>query len=464
MKNLVNIKSTVALSIAAMVVACGGGGGSSSSSSPTSLNLNAAYASLINGGNSVLYTLSGDCTGYSSQTYLPAYNFKNFATPAVEVLAVDKVQFDTLSSASQTSEICKQIFNSNNNEVDRVFYSPTNQTIVNSGGSGRYWKIYFDQAPLPTAVSAGSSGTLYTWKDYQGASSTDGNPVYSGSVTYSVAPDTATSLLVTITETGYEVSSNKLAYTVSDTYRLNQNNTLTSVSFSAKATENSPIKAAGSVVGTATPAITLDAQAIKVASLNAGSTSRYTVFDGSMNQCTPNMTVSTSALSSIAGTTAQGVAYAKSNQTTFNPSSLSGPGACSGFNFPLSEYAYFNESYSSVQETSNNSDQSSTNINASSVPLPTSATIGSNGQQYTFKRYSSSSPSTPFATGTSTYFVGAITPNKLAFFDVQTKNYTDANDYPGRQIFVNTAETNSSMTPLYGYINDGGRMYLIPTN
>lgn len=464
MKNLVNIKTTVALSIAAMVVACGGGsGGSSSSSAPTSLNLNAAYASLINGGNSVLYTLSGDCTGYSSQTSLPAYSFKNFATPAVEVSAVDSIQFDTLSTASQTSEICKQIFNSNNNEVDRVFYSPTNQTIVNSGGTSSYWKIYSGQTPLPTSVSAGSAGTLYTWKDYQGASSMAGNPAYTGTVSYSVTADTATTLLVTITDSAIETASGKPAWTVATTYRLNANNTLTSTSISLKATENSPLKAAGSVVGTATSAVTLNAQAIQAATLTAGSTSRYTVFDGNMNQCAPNLTISTSALSSTAGTTSQGVAYAKSNQTTFSPSSLSGPGNCAGFNFPLSENAYFNENYLPVQETSVNSDQTSTNINASLSPLPTTVTIGSNGQQYTFKRYSNTSPSTPFASGTATYFVGAITPDKLAFFDVQTKNYTNSTDLPGRQIFVNTAEPNSSsMQPLYGYVNDGGRLYLIP--
>lgn len=136
MNNVWNKKNTLALAMVGILAGCGGGGGSSSSTAPTSLNLNAAYASLINGGNSVLYTLSGDCTGYSSQTSLPSYNYKNYATPAVEVLAVDNVQFDTLSTASQASAGCTQLFNSNNNEVDRVFYSPTNQTIVNNGGTG----------------------------------------------------------------------------------------------------------------------------------------------------------------------------------------------------------------------------------------------------------------------------------------------------------------------------------------
>lgn len=463
MKNLVNIKTTVALSIAAMLVACGGGsGGSSSSSSPTSLNLNAAYSSMLKNGRSALYTLAGDCTGYSSQTYLPAYAKKNYATPAVDVWAVEKVQFDTLSTASQSSKLCTEIFNSNNGNIEDDFFDPTNQTIVNPGGSGRYWKVYSNQAPLPTSVSAGSSGTLYTWKNYEGASSTDGDPVLTGSVTYSVAADSATSLLVTITETGYEFSSNKLSYTVSDTYRLNADNTLTALSFSIRATENSPIGLAGSVSGTATPAVTLNPQAARVASLTSGTTYRYNVFDGNGNQCSPVETITVTPLSSTAGTTSRGIAYAKSNLSTFNPSTLSGGGRCSSFNFPLTENAYYDVNYALVQQTTNNSGGStSTSVATSSLPLPNSATIGANGLMYNFSRYGSSSD--PSSTGNMIYYVGAITPTKLAYFEVQTKNYIYESRV-ARQIFVSSAENDSSLTPIYGYVNEGSEMYLKPTN
>lgn len=462
MKNLVNIKTTVALSIAAMLVACGGGsGGSSSSSSPTSLNLNAAYSSMLKNGNSVLYTLAGDCTGYSSHTALPAYDFKNYATPAVDVWAVDTLKFDTLSTASQASEICKEVFNSNNNEVQTQFYNPSNQAFVASGWPS-YWTVFTEQTPLPTSVSAGSTGTMATWKNFDGASSTTGSPVETGTITYAVSADTATSLLVTVTNTAIEVASGKTAWTQKNTYRLNSDNTLTALSISWDATANSNLKAPLLVNGTATAAITLNAQAVKIASMTAGATDRYTVFDGNGNQCTPNLTIVTSALASSGGTTQQGTSYAKSNTSTFNPSTLTGSGNCSNINFPVSENSYYDVNYALVQASSNNTNNVSYNITASAQPLPNAATIGSNGQQYTFKRYSSTSPSTPMATGNSIYYVGAITPNKLAFFDVETKNYTDGRR-AARNIFVKTAETNNGSTPFYGYINDSIRMYLIPT-
>lgn len=458
MKRLTSVALTV------LVAACGGGGGSSSNSTaPAALNLNAAYSTMLINGNSVLYTLNGDCTGYSSETSLPAYAFKNYATPAVDVLAVDKLEFDTLSAASQASAVCAKVFNNNDNNVNRDFYSPTTKTIVNSGGTSSYWTVYSEQSELPTSVSAGSTGTLYTWKDYQGASSMAGNPVEKGTVSYSVAADTATTLLVTITNAAIEVASGKPAWTKTTNYRLNSDNTLTTLSFSANATVNSNLKAALSVNGTATAAITLNAQAVKVASLTAGATNRYTVFDGNQNQCTPIETIAESALSSTGGTTQQGTSYAKTNTSTFNPSILTGSGNCSKFNFPVSENAYFDANYALLQSTSNNANGTSYNITASNQPLPNAVTIGSNGQQYTFKRYSSTSPSTPFATGNVIYYVSAITPNKLAFFDVETKNYTDGK-WPARQIVVNTAETNSVTTPLFGYVNDSGTMYLIPAN
>lgn len=462
MKNLVINKTTVALSIATLLAACGGGsGGSSSPAAPAALNLNAAYKSLIQGGDSVLYTLAGDCTGYSSQTALPAYDFKNWATPAVDVWAVDNVQFDTLSTASQASAGCTKLFNSNSNEVNREFYSPTNQTVVNSGGSGSYWTIYAEQNPMPTSVSAGSTGTLYTWKNYMGASSTAGNPVYTGTVNYSVKADTATTLLVDIIETSTEVATGKPAWTATKTYRLNANNSLTNLSFSIVASANSPINANIAVTGSATSAITLNAQAAKVASLNSGASYQFKVFDGSGNQCSPNLTQVFSALSSTGGTTSKGVVYAKSNTTTFNPQTFTGQGNCSSFNMPVSENTYYDVNYALVQQTSNNNGSSSTNIAASSVPLPSAVTIGNTGQQYTFNRYGSST--TPFASGNVIYYVGALTPNKLAFFDVQTKNYTDGSR-AGRQIFVHSAESNNGTTPFYGYVNDGGTLYLIPTN
>lgn len=451
-------KTAISVSIGSLCVllaACGGGGGSggSSSAAPT-LNLNAAYASLLQNGDTALYTLSGDCTGTSSQTSLPSYAATNYATPAVSVLAVDELQFDNLSTASKAVAGCAAIFNNNNNQVNTTFYSPSNQTIVDNGGS-RYWEVYSAQAALPQSVTAGASGTLYTSKNYNGDSSTAGTPKETNTFTYSVTADSPTTLLVTFTDTGTNTASGKVAYTASRTYRLNANNTLTNLSFAINTTASSDVGALA-VAGASTASATLNAQAAQVASLNAGSTTNYAVYDGDGNQCS-SATITNGALASTAGTTPSpwNISYAKLGTTTFSTT-----GNCSNqFNLPASETAYYDANYALVQETTNNGpSNTSININAANAPLPTSATIGNTGQLYTFNRYINSNPADP--TGNVIYFVGALSPTQLAVFNVTTKNYTGG--YVGRQIFVNSLSSGNTVAPVYGSLKDGNTFTLIP--
>lgn len=447
------------------VVACGGGsgGGSSNSSSPLTLNLNEAYASMLKNGNSVLYTLAGDCTGTSSQTSLPGYDGKNWANPPIEAAVVEKLQFDSLSTESKASVACSRVFNSNNGDINTTFYSKNYQTVVNSGGSN-YWEVYSEQSPLPTTVTAGSSGTLYKWKNYQGASSTSGAPVTRGDVTYAVAADSDSSLLVTITETGYDEATGKLGWTWTTTYRLNSNNTLTNLSFAINATENSPLGAPLKVSGNSTSSVTLNAQAAQIATLSAARNYSYTVFDSDGNQCTPSANLSVAQISSVSGTTSKGVQYAKSNTTTFSPQAFTGNGRCSSFSLPLSENSYYDANYALVQQTTNNNaSSSSTSVATSTSQAPASVSINSTGKLYAFDRFSSSNPTTPFASGNVIYYVGALSPTKLAFFEVQTKNYTN-NGYTARQIFVSEMTQDSVLTPMYGYIRDSGTYRLIPTS
>lgn len=439
-----------------ILAGCGGGGGSGSGSSaaPT-LNLNAAYASMLTNGDSVLYTLSGDCTGTSSQTKLPAYATTNFATPAVDVLAVQELQFDTLSAASQASSICTDIFNSQNNDVNTTFFSPTNQTLVNDGWTN-YWRVYSEQASLPTTVTAGSSGVISKWKDYNGASSTAGTPAETGTLSYSVAADTATTLLVTITDAGTNTATGD-SWSNATTYRLNANNTLSNLSFAIKAKLGANNI---SVAGAATAAPTLNAQAAQIALLTAGGPATYRVFDSNGTQCSPSATINLGGVSSAAGTTSW-VSYAKSSTTTFNPQNgYTGSGNCSDFELPISEANYYDANYALIQQTTTNSgSRTSTNVNSSSVPWPTSVTIGNTGQLYTFSRYGGSA--TAFATGNVIYYVGALTPTTLALFEVTTKNYTNG-DRTARNIFVNALNSDNTLAPYFGYIRDNGTYTLIP--
>ena len=448
--------------VALSVVACGGGGGSGGSgnaAAPT-LNLNEAYANHIKNGDAVLYTLEGDCTGTSSQTSLPAYDTKNYETPALTVAAVEKLQFDSLSDASKASATCSQVFNSNDNQVNRSFYSTNYQTIVNSGGS-RFWEVYSEQTALPTTVTAGASGTLYKWNNYQGASSQTGTPVQTGSVTYSVTTDSDSTLLVTFTETGYDVATGKLGWTWATTYRLNANNTLTNLSFAINATPDSPLKAPLKVNGVSTQSITVNAQAAQIASLKKGNNFSYKVYDGNNTLCTPLANINLAALSSNSGTTQNGISYASSNTTSFNQGSFSGSVECSKFNLPVSEVNYFDANYALVQQSSVNTGSTNSNITSSSLPLPTSVKIGSSGQLYTFNRVSNLNQ-TPYATGNTIYYVGALSPSTLALFEVGTKKYLD-DGYVARDIFVSSVGSDNLLTPFYGYINDSGRYIFIPT-
>lgn len=458
-------KTAIAVSIGSLCVllaACGGGGSGGGGAAAPSLNLNAAYAALLQNGDSVLYTLSGDCTGTSSQTALPAYASQNYETPAANVWAVDELQFDSLSTASQASAACTSVFKSNNSDVYTSFYNPTTQTIVNEGGSS-YWKIYSEQSALPTTVTAGSSGILYKWKDYDGAASTAGGPVRTGAVTYSVTADTDSTLLVTITDTGTNVASGKLAYTYSKTYRLNANNTLTNLSFALNGIADSGLGATLSVSGTSTSAVTLNAQAAQIAWLNAAQANTYAVYDDNGNQCSPAMSISQSPLSSSGGTTPApwNITYAKTGATTFSPQTFSGSGNCSNFNLPFFDNSYYDANYALVQQNTNNGSSTSINVNASSVPLPNAVKIGSTGQLYTFNRYYDSNTTTPGASGNVIYYVGALSPTKLALFEVTTKNYADS-PYVARNILVNSLSENGAIAPVYGYLKDNGTFKLLP--
>ena len=86
-------------------------------------------------------------------------------------------------------------------------------------------QVSYRQQSLPTSVTAGSAGTIYTYQDFNGTSS----PVSSAIVTYAVSADSASTLLYTVTETSTLVSG-ATYFTVATTYRLNANNTLSEIS------------------------------------------------------------------------------------------------------------------------------------------------------------------------------------------------------------------------------------------
>ena len=218
------MKKLIYLALPLLIAACGGGGDSSSSSTPApTLNLNAAYVDYIKTGNTTTSTISGYCSGTSVVTNTAATLGKNGAGVAAYI--VNNTEKDTISASSPT--VCSTgIYDSNGGgQVYQLYYDPTTLLPISSAFTPKYY-VYSSQQAAPTSVTAGSAGTLYTFQDYKGGAS----PVNSAIVTYAVSADSASTLLVTTTETSTVVSTGAPYYTLTTTYRLNANNTLSQIS------------------------------------------------------------------------------------------------------------------------------------------------------------------------------------------------------------------------------------------
>jgi hypothetical protein len=217
------MKKLIYLALPLFIVACGGGGDSSSSTTPSpTLNLNAAYVANIQTGSQTTSTISGYCSGTTVVTNSAAYSGKNGA--GVTALKVNNNQVDTIPATNTT--LCKQIYDSNDGGQTYInFYDATTSLPISDGYTPKYIVITSSQS-FPTSVTSGASGTFYTYQDYKGGAS----PVTSGVVTYAVSADSASTLLVTLTDAQTVISSGAPYATVATVYRLNANNTVSQVS------------------------------------------------------------------------------------------------------------------------------------------------------------------------------------------------------------------------------------------
>jgi hypothetical protein len=176
-------------------------------------------------GNQITRTISGGCSGTEVETNSAAYSGKNGA--GVTGLIINNSFVDTISASSP--KVCSTKLFSGTGSIDKNFYDATTLLPASIGYSPQYY-VYGSQQSLPTSVTAGSAGTIYTYQDYNGTSS----PVSSAIVTYAVSADSASTLLYTVTETSTLVSGAPY-FTVATTYRLNANNTLSEISQKAVA-------------------------------------------------------------------------------------------------------------------------------------------------------------------------------------------------------------------------------------
>jgi hypothetical protein len=433
------IRSAIAVSAISILAACGGGSSGGGTASGPTLNLNAAYASLITSGSSVAFTLSGDCTGTSVETSLPAYaGFTGDASP-ISVSVVDKIQKDTISSTSIALAACNQIYNSNNNDVYRDFYNPNTGTIVNKGYPTIY-EFYSAQAALPTSVTVGSTGIIFTSQSFNGATSTAGTPQQTATYSYTVAADTATTLLVTFTNAGRDGATGKAIFSDSTTYRLNANNTLTPLSKAISTTADLTGIGALSISATAAAApAPLNLGTAQIAFLNSASSAQYDIFkDG--EQC-GTASVANSAISN-------------STTVTSFTSNITDPAACT-FALPNTATTTYGSAFQFVSSVIVGTDTSGNPYNttntATSTPVsttfPNNVTIGASGSLYDYTRSASST------TGSVTYFVGAAASSgSLTVYEITTKNYGQG--FVGREIVASTVNSSNAVAPGNVYLEE----------
>jgi hypothetical protein len=214
-----------------LLSACGGGGSSSSltSPSPLALNLNAAFNKYTIGGSSISGTISGYCQGVRVWTLGSTSSGKTLdGKPA---LIQNEYELDTMAANSNT--FCKSFYGSN--DITKVkaqnYYDP--DTIVPiSSGSNPPTTVYQNQFSFPTSVTAGSSGTWFNTITYD-----KGLPAATSIQTWVVTADTPTTLTLITNNKAYTSAGNQLLFNQTTWYRINADNTLTSLRKNIMATE-----------------------------------------------------------------------------------------------------------------------------------------------------------------------------------------------------------------------------------
>ena len=228
--NKKKLKLALPLLSVVILAACGDGG--SSSSIPPTLNLNAAYTSWVKGGSTITGTVSGYCQGTRKQTFTPTVSGQTLS--GVAALVTNESETDSIVAGS--NEFCKSFYSYDGSTSTPYYFDPTNVTPITIGATKNGYPlglVWSNQAAPPTSVTAGSSGTLATYVNYTGDSS---RPATEGSRTWKVSADTATTLLYITTDTAKVYGTELLIYNSITIYRINANNTLTSLSKEVQAT------------------------------------------------------------------------------------------------------------------------------------------------------------------------------------------------------------------------------------
>lgn len=218
--SVVRLSLPVALVSVALLAACGGGGSGSTAAAVVvdpnlTVPVQAAIASLVTQGVSKSFTLSGwidhstlanpvphtPITGSGTLTIGPASTVVANSGPLSGTSAFQSVQVlsGTATSGGQSSPI---------SGTATAYYSTSNYTVLATWDGTNF--SYYSPYTYPTSVKAGDTGTF-------GNATTGGFFPVTTSTVYSVASDTATTLLVTIASTMQDsgVTTTRTVYRIS---------------------------------------------------------------------------------------------------------------------------------------------------------------------------------------------------------------------------------------------------------
>lgn len=202
-----------ALLIAIALSGCGGGGGggavtsSSVVSSNQSFPFKTAYANIVNSTATLPYTVTSGTQNGAGNLWQSALSNSVFQSVAVLAKTVTASTVMNLNGVSTPLPLTV------------IYYFDSNYLPVGSTEGADCIKVK-GSVNIPSTVKVGDSGLMYSFSRFGSCISVFENRF--GTVTYAVEPETATSVLVKLTEIQKDVV-NQIAKTVSTTIRVDIN-------------------------------------------------------------------------------------------------------------------------------------------------------------------------------------------------------------------------------------------------
>jgi hypothetical protein len=368
--------------------------------------------------------------------------------------------------ASNSNAFCRSFYkNTDITKVKATNYYDPNTLVPISSGSNPPTTLYANQIPLPTSVTAGSSGAWFNTLTIA-----DGKiPAATSTQTWAVVADTATTLTLITNNKAYTTVGNQLLFNQTTWYRINSDNTLTAFRKNIMATE----LVIGLITGT-TPSggdqnidevyeqpfssPTLNLNAAYTTQVKGGTTIKGTIF----GYCTG--TRQQTFTPTVSGQTLSGAAALITNETEIDTIPASSNTFCKNFykyDGSTSTPYYFNPT--DVTPISSGATQNGTPLGlvwSNQMAPPTSVTVGASGTLATYVNYISDSrnpsgPTIPVEEGSRTWQIIPDTATTLMYVT------TDIAKLYGTDVVLYTSVTNyrlnanNTLTALYKTVQAG---------